>query len=139
VAFVLPSGVTVLVALGLAISAGSLVAGWGLWRRVLVTLPKSKERAMPSTLRTSAAAGLMSLPAFAVASAVAIWAEGRLANLTGVVAASVVGIIVYAALQRMWRSPELNSLVAEVRRTPSRPATEQPAKREIAVYRSNRS
>ncbi len=117
VAFVLPSGVTVLVALGLAMSASSLVAGWGLWRRVVVTLPKNKERAMPATLRTSAAAFLMSVPAFAVASAVPIWAEGRVANLTGVVAASVVGMIVYAALQRMWRSPELNSLVAELRRT----------------------
>jgi hypothetical protein len=94
---------------------------------------------MPATLRTPAAAFLMAAPAFAVASAVPIWAEGRLANLTGVVAASVVGIIVYAALQRMWRSPELNSLVAELRRTPSRPATEQAAKQEIAIYRSNRS
>jgi putative peptidoglycan lipid II flippase len=139
VAFVLPSGVTVLVALGLAISAGSLVAGWDLWRRVVVTLPRIKERAMPATLRTSAAACLMSVPAFAVASAVPAWAEGRLANLTGVVAASVVGMIVYIALQRMWRSPELSSLVAELRRTPSRPATEQPAKRDIAVHRSNRS
>jgi putative peptidoglycan lipid II flippase len=140
VAFVLPSGVTVLVALGLAISAGSLVAGWDLWRRVVSTLPKNKERgAMPATLRTSAAACLMSAPAYAVAIAVPIWAEWRLANLTGVVAASVVGIIVYAALQRMWRSPELNSLVAELRRTPSRPATEQAAKQEIAIYRSNRS
>jgi putative peptidoglycan lipid II flippase len=139
VAFVLPSGVTVLVALGLAISAGSLVAGWDLWRRLVVTLPKNKERTMPATLRTSAAACLMAVPAYAVAIAVPTWAEGRLANLTGVVAASVVGMIVYTALQRMWRSPELNSLVTELRRTPSRPATEQPAKRDIAVYRSNRS
>ena len=76
VAFVLPSGVTVLVALGLAISAGSLVAGWDLWRRVVVTLPKNKEWAMPATLRTSAAACLMSAPAFAVASAVPTWAGG---------------------------------------------------------------
>jgi putative peptidoglycan lipid II flippase len=139
VAFVLPPGVTVLVALGLAISAGSLVAGWDLWRRVVVTLPKSEERAMPATLRTAAAACLMSAPAYAVASAVPTWAEGRLANLIGVVAASVVGMLVYTALQRMWRSPELNSLVAALRRTPSRPATEQPAKRDIAVSRSDRS
>ena len=94
---------------------------------------------MPATLRTSAAACLMAVPAYAVASAVPTWAEGRLGKLTGVVAASVVGMIVYTALQRMWRSPELNSLVAELRRTPSRPATEQPAKRDIAVYRSDRS
>lgn len=139
VAFVLPSGVTVLVALGLAISAGSLAAGWDLWRRVVVTLPRNEERAMPATLRTSAAACLMSVPAYAVASAVPAWSEGRLANLTGVVAASVVGMIVYAALQRMWRSPELNSLIVALRRTPSRPATEQPAKRATAVFRSNRS
>lgn len=94
---------------------------------------------MPATLRTSAAACLMSVPAYAVASAVPAWSEGRLANLTGVVAASVVGMIVYAALQRMWRSPELNSLIVALRRTPSRPATEQPARRDTAVFRSNRS
>jgi putative peptidoglycan lipid II flippase len=117
IAFALPSGAAVVVALGLAVSAGSLVAGWDLWRRVVVTLPHGGERALPATLRASAAACLMAVPAYAVATS----AGEHAPDIIAVVAAAVVGIVVYVALQRLWRSPELQLLVAALRTTPARP------------------
>ena len=115
VAIVLPSGAWVLLVLGLAISASSLAAGWHLSHRLMRRLPEGSERATPGVLRALAGAGLMAGPVYLAARVIPTSSSGQLSSLAGLLAASLVGITVYVALQRLWRSPELRTLLGAVR------------------------
>jgi putative peptidoglycan lipid II flippase len=111
----LPAGTGVLLVLGLAYSAGSLAGGADLSRRVHRTLPRSSARARPAILRALIASALMAGPAYLAAAAAAGWAQGRLGSAVQLAVASGVGAGLYFALQRLWRSPELGSLLGAVR------------------------
>lgn len=105
-----PAGTAVLVVLGIATSVGQLVSAWDLERRLRGRLPGTGQRQAPALLRAAGASAVMALPAYAVA-AVAGGGPGRpVAALLGLAAAGVVGLALYLALQRLWRSPELRSL-----------------------------
>jgi putative peptidoglycan lipid II flippase len=114
-ALALPAGTGVLLVLGLAYSAGSLAGGADLWRRVHRRLPPSPERATPAILRALAASALMAGPAYLAAAAAAGWAEGRLGTLLELTVAGGVGAGLYLAVQWLWRSPELGSLLGAIR------------------------
>jgi len=114
-ALALPAGAGVLLVLGLAYSAGGLAAAVDLSRRVQRSLPPSPERVAPALLRALAASALMAGPAYLAAAAAAGWAQGRLGSVLELAVASGVGAGLYLALQRLWRSPELRSLLGAVR------------------------
>jgi putative peptidoglycan lipid II flippase len=115
VAFLLPAGTVVILATGLAYSAGDLVGGYDLTRRVNRRLPPHQERAAPAMLRALAASALMAGPAYLVAAKVATWTAGHLAHFVQLLAAAGVGMVLYVAAQGLWRSPELRSLLAAAR------------------------
>jgi putative peptidoglycan lipid II flippase len=114
-ALALPAGAGVLLVLGLAYSAGSLAGGAHLARRVHRMLPPSSERATPAILRALAASALMAGPAYLAAAAAAGWAQGRLGTVVQLAVAGGVGAGLYLAVQRLWRSPELGSLIGAMR------------------------
>jgi putative peptidoglycan lipid II flippase len=114
-ALALPAGTAVLLVLGLAYSAGNLAGGVDLSRRVHRMLPPSPERATPAILRALAASVLMAGPAYLAAAAAAGWASGRLGAVVEVALAGGVGAGLYLTVQRLWRSPELWSLLGAVR------------------------
>lgn len=115
IALALPAGTAVLLVLGLAYSAGGLVGGADLSRRVKRKLPPHAERAAPAILRAFGASALMAGPAYLAAASAATWAQGRLGDVLQLVAAGGVGIVLYVAVQGLWRSPELRSLLGAVR------------------------
>ena len=115
VGLAVPAGAGVLLVLGLAYSAGSLAGGADLWRRVQRRLPPSSERATPAVLRALAGSTLMAGPAYLAATAAASWAQGRLGTVVQLAVAGVVGAGLYLAVQRLWRSPELGSLIGAMR------------------------
>lgn len=115
VGLAVPAGAGVLLVLGLAYSAGSLAGGADLWRRVQRRLPPSSERATPAVLRALAGSALMAGPAYLAAAAAASWAQGRLGTVVQLAVAGVVGAGLYLAVQRLWRSPELGSLIGAMR------------------------
>lgn len=115
VGLAVPAGAGVLLVLGLAYSAGSLAGGADLWRRVQRRLPPSSERATPAVLRALAGSTLMAGPAYLAAAAAASWAQGRLGTVVQLAVAGVVGAGLYLAVQRLWRSPELGSLIGAMR------------------------
>jgi putative peptidoglycan lipid II flippase len=114
-ALALPAGAGVLLVLGLAYSAGSLAGGADLSRRVHRRLPPSSERATPAILRALAASALMAGPVYLAAEAAAGWAQGRLGTVVQLALAGGVGAGLYLAVQRLWRSPELGSLLGAMR------------------------
>jgi putative peptidoglycan lipid II flippase len=114
-ALALPAGAGVLLVLGLAYSAGSLAGGAHLARRVHRMLPPSSERVTPAILRALAASALMAGPAYLAAAAAAGWVQGRLGTVVQLAVAGGVGAGLYLAVQRLWRSPELGSLIGAMR------------------------
>jgi putative peptidoglycan lipid II flippase len=107
VAFSVPAGPAALVALGLGVSladtAGALHLAW----RVRAGLPDGNEPLAPAAARALGGALLMAVPAWLLAT--------RLPVRLGVPAAAVAGIAIYAAAQRLWRSPELATLLGGFR------------------------
>jgi putative peptidoglycan lipid II flippase len=121
VTLLLPPGVVVLLVLGLAFSAGELVAGADLGRRLNRFLPAGRQPGTP-LIRALAAATVMAVPAYAVATLIGgAGPAGHPASLTGLLAGGATGIAVYLGLQRLWRSPELDSLLASLPRIGARP------------------
>jgi putative peptidoglycan lipid II flippase len=115
VGLAVPAGAGVLLVLGLAYSAGSLAGGADLWRRVRRRLPPSSERATPAVLRALAGSALMAGPSYLAAAAAASGAQGRLGTVIQLAVAGAVGAGLYLAVQRLWRSPELGSLIGAMR------------------------
>jgi putative peptidoglycan lipid II flippase len=115
VGLAVPAGAGVLLVLGLAYSAGSLAGGADLWRRVRRRLPPPSERATPAVLRALAGSALMAGPAYLAAAAAASWAQGRLGTVIQLALGGGVGAALYLAVQRLWRSPELGSLIEAMR------------------------
>lgn len=106
-AIALAEGTTVLLVLGLAVSAGNAVGAWYLATRVHDALPAGRERLRAPVLRALAASLAMVIPAYVVAFAVVRVADGDVAELVAVAVAGIVGAVVFLATQRALRSPEL--------------------------------
>ncbi|HEY8672904.1 MAG TPA: lipid II flippase MurJ [Candidatus Dormibacteraeota bacterium] len=104
-------GPAVLIVLGLALSASTVVAGFHLNARVWRNLRgAATQRLLPSMARFVVAAALMVGPAWIVATVVPQWLGGSLGPRVGILAAALVGGAVFLALQAWWRSPELGWL-----------------------------
>lgn len=109
-AFAVAEGTSFFVLVGLAFSAGSLLACWQLARRLLSSLPTTPEHVRPSLLRAVAASIVMVGPAYLVAASVQARIPGSAGSVIGMVSAAMVGLVLYLTVQRALRSPELEEL-----------------------------
>jgi putative peptidoglycan lipid II flippase len=114
-AFAVPAGPVVLVALGLTVSAADVAGGLHLARRVAVGLPRRGERLGPAALRALAGSLAMAGPAWLVATHLPALVAWPWADQLGVLAAAATGLAVFVVVQRLWRSPELASLLGGLR------------------------
>jgi putative peptidoglycan lipid II flippase len=115
-AFMLPVGAGVLLALGLTIAVADFAGGSWLAVHLRRALPSGGEGLLRPVARSLAAAALMVLPAYLVASELPrLLPDGTAARL-GVPAAVLVGAVTFLALQRWWRSPELALFVRGMRK-----------------------
>ncbi len=106
-AAVVAHNVAILLALGLALSIGSVVGSIHLWSRLRSTSHGGPIPLRP-LMRSVAAAIAMAVPAMFTASTLSHRAAGNeLGEILAVIAAAVVGAGVYLAIQRAWRAPEL--------------------------------
>jgi putative peptidoglycan lipid II flippase len=111
IAFSLDAGPAVLLALGMAISAGNLVsAGW-LVGRIAHMLPAAGRGVLAPLARAGAAAAAMVLPARLVASAIPAESGGNAGSLLAMGLATVVAGATYLLVERALHSPELDFFV----------------------------
>lgn len=123
-AFFFTEGAAVLVAMGLAISAADLVGAWHLAGRVMLRLPATGKRLTPAMLRAFGGSALMAGPAYLVATHAPDWLGGRWAAQLGMLAAVLTGLAIFVGVQRLWRSPELDLLLAGFRQPRLDPASQ---------------
>jgi hypothetical protein len=102
-AFAWAEGDTVVLVLGLAISAGNVVGALLLIRRVRSTLPAGGESLAPPLLRTGLASVVMAVPAYLIA----VWVAGFSTPAVGFAIAGVVAVGVFVLVQGRLHSPEL--------------------------------
>jgi hypothetical protein len=107
-----------LVALGLAVSAGNLAGAWDLQRRLRRRLPMGDERLGPSLLRTLGGGALMAGPAYVVAATLPKAVPGHLGALLGVLVAVVVGALVFLWSQRRLGASPLSARVTSPQAPP---------------------
>ncbi len=110
VAFLQPDGASVLVALGLAVSAGNIVSAWHLSHRLRSRLVATGERLAPPLARAFVASALMALPVHVVATSVPTLVDQTWGDVAGILVAVPVGLAIFLVLQWAWRSPELGLL-----------------------------
>ena len=120
-------GPTVVLILGLAVSASVLVAAVHLTARMWRSFSRGSHRLAPSLVRFAAGAAVMAGPAWLTAAAVPDWLGRPFGPRVGIVAAALVGAGVYFAFQALWRTEELGWLAdglghvrGQARRTISR-------------------
>ncbi len=106
----LAHGLGVMVTLALAVSVSVVVAACHLMVRIRKTLPGGTERLMPSLARFVVGAVVMAGPAWATATVVPGWFGYRFGPRIGAVAAALVGVAVFVAVQVLLRSPEVSWL-----------------------------
>jgi hypothetical protein len=107
VAFLVPTGIGVLIMLGLAISVAELSGGLHLLLRLRRVLPQRGVRMLRPVLRTAGAAALMALPAYLVAERLPALAQVPGGAQVAMVAAAVTGTAVFLLVQRLSGAPEL--------------------------------
>jgi putative peptidoglycan lipid II flippase len=110
-AFLFTEGTTVLVALGLTISAADLASAGHLARKTKVDLPMTGVRLIPAFLRAVTGSALMAGPAYLIAVRLPGYLAGPGKNQLGMLAAALVGLTIFVGVQRLWRSPELDMLL----------------------------
>jgi putative peptidoglycan lipid II flippase len=115
-ALVVHGGQAVLLAIGLAFSAGSVAEALWLHRRLVRSLPAPGEGIGRALLRTLAASAVMAVPAFLVSAAGARVGGGPVAAVVEVLAAAAVGAAAFLAVQRRWHAPELTFFAGGLRR-----------------------
>jgi putative peptidoglycan lipid II flippase len=103
-------GATVLVVLGVAYSTSIAVAALHLSLHVARQLGPGHATLLPSLAKVSAGALIMVIPAWLTAAAAYAWIRPPLSSRVGVLAAALVGIVVYLASQMALRTPELTWL-----------------------------
>jgi putative peptidoglycan lipid II flippase len=107
----LAHGWTVLLILGLGLSAAVSVAACHLTARVWRDLShRGSQRLMPSLARFAGGAVIMAGPAWLTAIVVAHWLGRPFGPRLGIAAAAIVGGLVFLATQAIWHTPELGWL-----------------------------
>jgi putative peptidoglycan lipid II flippase len=104
--------------LGAAYAVGALVGGLYLTRAVCVRSELPARRLLPLARRLTLGALAMSVPVLLVAEVVPAGVPGRAGVVLALLVGSLVGLVVYLAVQLALRSPELAALRSGVRRTP---------------------
>lgn len=100
-------GWAVLVVLGLSLSAAVILAACHLTGRLFRNLSRpGSQRLMPSVARILAGAIIMAGPAWFTATDPR-WLKGSYAPRLGIAAAALVGLVVFLAVQALFRTPEL--------------------------------
>ena len=112
-AYLYLDGRWLLAALGVSVSAGSVVGAGVLVRRVAAGLPSGTERLAPSVVQTVAGAAIMCGPAYFVGAHPLF--DGFGTSLSAVFTAAVVGLAVFVAFQRVTGSIELAALTRAFR------------------------
>jgi putative peptidoglycan lipid II flippase len=107
-AFVATQGTSLLVAMGVAVTAGTFVGAAHLVVTVARRLPRSGEPVLRPLARNLVASLVMVGPAYGVTVAFHRLASSRGRDVLGVAVATIVGGAVYVGLQRLWHSPELH-------------------------------
>ncbi|MEP7177946.1 MAG: lipid II flippase MurJ [Pseudonocardiales bacterium] len=105
-------GTAVLIVLGVAFSTSIVVAALHLSIHLARDLGPGHARLGSSLAKTTLGAVAMIGPAWLVARACLVWIGPPLGSRIGIVAATVVGILVFLALQTLLRTPELTWLSA---------------------------
>jgi murein biosynthesis integral membrane protein MurJ len=101
----------VLVALGLALSIAVSVAACHLTARLWRKLRgHGSQRLAPSLAKVLAGSAIMAGPAWLTATGASDWLGRSLGPRVGIVAAAVVGAVIYLGLQALWRTPEFGWL-----------------------------
>jgi putative peptidoglycan lipid II flippase len=104
-------GTAVLLVLGLAVSASVVAAACHLTARMRRHLSHGGARRLtPSLVRFTAGAAIMAGPAWISASAIPRWLGPPFGTRVGIIAAALVGVSVYVALQAYWKTEELDWL-----------------------------
>jgi len=105
-------GPAVLFALGMAMTVSAATAACHLaarlWRRLG---PRGSERLIPSLARFVLGAGVMAAPAWVTARTVADRLGGPFGSRAGLVAAALVGVAAYVAVEALLRAPEVDWLI----------------------------
>jgi putative peptidoglycan lipid II flippase len=100
-------GTAVLVVLGVAYSASMAVAALHLSVHVARELGPGHAKLTSSLAKVSAGAVVMVVPAWLTAAAAIAWIRPPLGSRIGILAAALVGALVYLAVQTALRTPEL--------------------------------
>jgi putative peptidoglycan lipid II flippase len=103
-------GPKVLVMLGLALSAGSLVGAVHIGLRLKGTLPRTPHSLFRSLGRTVTASLVMAAVTYLTALALGGLAHSHLSQIAVLAVTVLVGLAVYTGVQAAWRAPELGWL-----------------------------
>ena len=125
----LVQGTAVLLMLGLAVSGSTALAACHLMAKIRRTLGGrgSIKELAPSLARFAVGAAIMAGPAWVTARAVSGWLGRPLGPRVGIIAAALVGVAVFVAVQALWRTPEVTWLsggLSQMRRKASRTLAE---------------
>jgi putative peptidoglycan lipid II flippase len=108
IGFLVSPGEAVLAVLGAAITIGDIAGALVLGRALRSALPRGEARLLPGVRRTMGASLAMVVPAYFVALGVPSLVGGELGYLLAALLAAAVGAVVFLAVQRALRSPELD-------------------------------
>jgi putative peptidoglycan lipid II flippase len=114
------TGTRVVILVGSAYAAASLVGGTHLYLRVRRTLQLGNQRVWPTLLRVCIGAAAMVGPVLLVADAITAPGSGRLGWTLALVVGSLTGLVVFGLAQALMRSPELGWLREGLGRNPVR-------------------
>ncbi len=120
-------GTATLLTLGLSLSVATFVSSGYLMLRMRSRLPVSGEPLIAPLARILVASVAMVGPAYFVAVFVPEAVGGRWAHLVGMLLASIVGVVIFVGVERLWRSEELTVLVAGFRQLPSSLSKKSPS------------
>lgn len=109
-------GVSLLIGLGAAYSAGTVAGAVCMWRLLSGRIFTGPQRLMPSIVRTGLAALAMAGPVWLTAHAVSAASSGRTGAALAIAASAAVGITTFMAASALLQAPELRWLLESVRR-----------------------
>ena len=118
VAFFFVEGTAVVVALGLAISAGNIVSAQHLFIHLRRQLPPADHGLRSTLVRAGVVSVVMWLPAYVIAEYLP--GAGAIRDAGGLALAGVVAVTIFLAVHTAWRSPELRSLLGRAVTLPGR-------------------
>jgi peptidoglycan biosynthesis protein MviN/MurJ (putative lipid II flippase) len=128
-------GPALLTGLGLAFSAGSILAACYLVHHLRRALPRGGESALRPLLRTAACSAIMIVPAWAGANFLVSHSRNAAGRVAAVLLVCVGGAAIYFAAQASMRAPQVQWLAGAVLARWRRPMGHAPLSRRSAVHR----